>query len=66
MAKSQQKNQENDCSLDNERLLLVLEKYNAYITEQLKKINDFDVWYETSFSQEFPKCWYSIIRTGKL
>lgn len=64
--KSQRKQQKNDCDAENQQLLSALEKYNQYIVEQLKKIDDFDIWYESSFSEDFPKCWYSLIRTRKL
>lgn len=66
MATSQQEKPRSDCAAEDAQLLLALERYNTYIAEQLKKIDDFDIWYETSYKQDFPKCWYSIIRTGKL
>jgi hypothetical protein len=63
--KSPLKSQSN-CDAENDQLLNALERYNEYIVEQLKKIEDFDIWYETSFKQNFPKCWYTLIKTGKL
>lgn len=55
-----------ECEAENAQLLSAFEQYNEYIVEQLKNIEDFDVWYEHSFEAEFPKCWYSLIRTRKL
>lgn len=66
MATSQQENPRSNCEHEDAQLLHALEEYNEYICEQLKKIEEFDIWYEISHEQDFPKCWYSLIRTGKL
>ena len=64
--KSPRKKPKSDCEVENSQLLAAMEAYNAYIAEQLKNIEDFDIWYEESYKKDFPKCWYSLIRTGKL
>ena len=61
--KSQRKKQKSDCEIENSQLLSAMEEYNQYIAEQLKKIEDFDIWYEENYGRDFPKCWYSLIRT---
>lgn len=61
-----QRKPENNCEEENLQLLGALESYNEYITGKLATIEEFDIWYETAFSKDFPKCWYTTIRTGKL
>lgn len=45
-------------------LLQSLEDYNEYIMERLKLIYDFDVWYEHTTNNPFPKEWYAVIQEG--
>lgn len=61
--KSQQR--KSNCNKENAQLLSAIELYNKYISDQLKLIEDFDIWYEQKFQKDFPKCWYTIIKTGK-
>lgn len=44
------------------KLSINITEYNEYMTLQLSKILDFDIWFEHSTNLEFPKEWYSMIR----
>lgn len=46
-----------------EKLSEELTNYNHYILNILKQIQDFDVWYESTNKKEFPKEWYSAIKS---
>lgn len=39
-----------------------MEEYNQYVKNHLKKMFDFDIWYEQCKGQTFPKEWYKVIR----
>lgn len=44
------------------KLSALIRDYNSYVDERLKTIMEFDIWYEHSTAQDFPKQWYSMIR----
>jgi len=44
----------------------LIKEYNSYVEDRIKTIMEFDIWYEHSTTQDFPKHWYSMIReSGK-
>jgi hypothetical protein len=45
-----------------DHLLEQIELYNEYVIERLKLIYEFDIWYEQTSGNPFPKEWYDYIQ----
>jgi hypothetical protein len=47
-----------------DNLLEQIEQYNEYVTDRIKLIAAFDIWYEQTSGNPFPKEWYDFIRAS--
>ena len=46
-------------------LMIQMSKYHEYVNNIISKIKDFDIWYETTYGNNFPKEWYTFIKMNE-